>query len=136
MTEPRTLPAPAPQVNPETEPFWSAAAQGRLLLKRCPACSAVVWYPRSMCPECGGGGTDWFEASGRGTVYSSTVNHKGEGGYRGGPYVLAYVELEEGPRVLTNVVGIDPGEVTIGMPVRAVFAPTDQGTALVRFEPA
>lgn len=132
----RTLPAPAPAVNAETEPFWSAAAEGRLLLKRCLSCEAVVWYPRALCPECGSQRTGWFEGSGRGTVYSFTVNHKGEGAYRGDAYVLAYVELEEGPRVLTNVVRIDPGEVRIGMAVRAVFAPTDKGTALVRFAPA
>lgn len=139
MAEPgplRTLPAPMPAVNTETEPFWSAAADGRLLLKRCLSCAAVVWYPRGMCPHCGSPRTEWFEGSGRGTVYSFTVNHKGEGAYRGQVYVLAYVELEEGPRMLTNVVEIDPGEVEIGMAVRAVFAPTDGGTALVRFAPA
>jgi uncharacterized OB-fold protein len=135
VAEPRTLPAPAPAVTPETEPYWTAAAQGRLLLTRCPSCQAVVWYPRAMCPECGNRGTDWFEASGRGTVYTFTVVHKGDGAYRGDPYVLAYVELDEGPRVLTNVVDVDPGEVRIGMAVRAVFHPTDKGSALVRFAP-
>jgi uncharacterized OB-fold protein len=136
MTESRTLPTPAPAVSVETEPFWSAAAEGRLLLKRCLGCQAVVWYPRALCPVCGSHNTEWFEGSGRGTVYSFTVNHKGDGAYRGEPYVLAYVELDEGPRVLTNVVRIDPGEVTIGMPVRAVFDATEKGTALVRFVPA
>jgi Predicted nucleic-acid-binding protein containing a Zn-ribbon len=135
VVEPRTLPAPAPTLTPETEPFWTAAAEGRLLLKRCLACAAVIWYPRSHCPLCGSRETEWFTGSGHGTVYSFTVNHKGEGAYRGAPYVLAYVELVEGPRVLTNIVDVDPAAVTVGMAVQAVFAPTGEGTALVRFAP-
>lgn len=136
MTEPRTLPAPAPVVSPETEPFWSAAADGRLLLTRCPSCQAIVWYPRALCPECGNPGTEWVEGSGGGAVYSFTINHKGEGAYKGAPYVLAYVELDEGPRMLTNIVQIAPDDVRIGMRVRAVFEPADDRTALVRFAPA
>ncbi|MGC1756056.1 MAG: Zn-ribbon domain-containing OB-fold protein, partial [Trebonia sp.] len=102
------LPAPAPGVNPETRQFWDATAQGRLLLKRCLDCGSVIWYPRALCPECASLRTEWFEASGRGHVYSYTVNHRGEGAYAGAvPYVLAYVELNEVPRVMTNLVEAD-----------------------------
>jgi len=130
------LPAPAPAVNPETRPFWAAAAEGRLLLKRCPDCGAVIWYPRALCPECASLRTEWFEAAGRGRIYSYTVNYRGEGAYQGLPaFVLAYVELDEGPRLMTNVVGADPAELAIGLPVEVVFHDTGDGTALPRFQP-
>jgi hypothetical protein len=129
------LPAPAPAINPETKPFWDATTEGRLLLTRCADCRAVIWYPRAICPECWSGTTEWFEASGRGTVYSYTVNHKGEGPYRdAGPYVLAYVELDEGPRIMTNVMTDDFGALEVGRAVEVVFSPTaDAGAALPRF---
>jgi uncharacterized OB-fold protein len=137
VSEPR-LPAPAPVVAPEARPYWEAAAEGRLLLQRCGGCDAVVWYPRGFCPACGGRRLEWFEASGRGIVYSYSVIERGAlGEYRGRePYVIAYVELEEGPRVLTNVVDCDPAGVRVGDAVSAVFHDTGEGSALVRFRPA
>lgn len=135
MAEIPQLPAPAPVVNPETKPFWDASAGGRLVLKRCISCQGVIWYPRAMCPECGSMDTEWFDASGRGTVYSFTINYKGDGPYRFAPYVLAYVELEEGPRMMTNVIGTDPSDVFIGQSVKVVFDPTGEGPALPRFQP-
>ena len=131
------LPAPAPEVAPEAKPFWDATAEGRLVLPRCDDCAAVVWYPRALCPDCGSTSVSWFEASGRGSIHSFTVTRRGQGAYRdAGPYVLAYVELEEGPRVLTNVVDADPESLEVGQAVTAVFSDTGQGTALLRFRPA
>ncbi len=131
------LPAPAPVVNPETKPFWDATAEGRLLLKRCLDCGSPIWYPRAFCPECSSLRTEWFEASGRGTVYSYTVNHRTEGAYKeAAPLVLAYVELAEGPRMMTNVVGAAESELAIGLPVQVVFHDTGEGSALPRFRPA
>ena len=131
------LPAPAPAVGPETEPFWRATAEGRLLLQRCTGCGAVIWYPRGFCPACSGTELEWFDASGRGRVYSYTVNRRGLGPYAdAGAYVLAYVELEEGPRVLTNIVDHDPETLAIGDAVEAVFHDTGEGVSLVRFRPA
>lgn len=134
---PSALPVPEPAVSPETEPHWAAAAEGRLVLPRCRACEAAIWYPRELCPACGSTDVEWVEASGRGFVYTSTVVHRGEGAYRDAtPYVLAYVELAEGPRVLTNVVGVPPGEVHIGQEVEVVFEHSDDGGhALARFRP-
>jgi uncharacterized OB-fold protein len=132
-----TLPAPVPAVNPETREFWAATAQGRLLLKRCLDCGSVIWYPRVICPECASLRTEWFEASGRGHVYSYTVNHRGQGEYAEAvPYVLAYVELDEGPRVMTNLVEADEPDLAVGLPVEVVFHGTGDGTALPRFRPA
>jgi uncharacterized protein len=138
--EERVLPAPAPQVMPEIKTYWDATAEGRLLLPRCEDCQTVVWYPRPFCPECASLRIGWFEASGRGHVYSFTVNRRGQAdlpAYReAGQYVLAYVELEDGPRVMTNIVECDPDGVAIGQKVEAVFHDTGQGTALLRFKPA
>lgn len=132
------LPTPAPTLSPETEAFWAATAEGRLLLPRCDNCATVIWYPRPMCPACGSFRVSSFEASGRGTLYTFTVVHRSNArGFREVvPYVLAYVELEEGPRVLTNVVGCDPDDIRIGMPLEVTFEDTGQGNALFRFRPA
>jgi uncharacterized protein len=133
----RPLPAPAPERTPETEAFWDATAAGLLLLARCDRCDAVIWYPKTYCPECGGLSVSWREAAGTGTVYSFTVAHRGPGPFRdAAPYVIAYVELTEGPRVLTNIVGCEPDQVAIGQPVQVVFSGTGQGSALYRFEPS
>lgn len=132
------LPTPAPAVTPETEEFWAATAEGRLLLRRCDDCSTFIWYPRAHCPACGGQRTSWVEASGKGTVYTFTAVHRSAvEGYRDAlPYVIAYVELDEGPRVLTNIVGCDPAAVEVGMAVTVVFHDTGEGNALFRFRPA
>jgi uncharacterized OB-fold protein len=134
-TAERTLPTPAPQVNSETKPFWDATADGKLLLPRCTACGLVIWYPRAFCPECSSFDVEWFEATGRGTIYSFTVNRRGQGDYRDLAYVLAYVELEEGPRLLTNIVDAEFDKLQIGQAVEVVFHPTPAGPALPRFRP-
>ncbi|MDQ3811814.1 MAG: Zn-ribbon domain-containing OB-fold protein [Chloroflexota bacterium] len=138
-TTARALPTPAPFVIPELKRFWDATSARQLLLPRCDDCGAVIWYPRPFCPECASVRVSWFEASGRGTVYSFTVNRRGQADlpeYRdAGAYVLAYVELEEGPRVMTNIIECDPEGVRIGQQVQVVFHDTGQGTALVRFRP-
>jgi uncharacterized protein len=122
------LPAPAPPVNPETKPFWDATSQARLLVKQCQDCQSLIWYPRTICPECSCLRTSWLQVSGRGRIYSYTVNHRGEGPYQGcGPYVLTYVELEEGPRMMTNIVETDGRELAAGdphsPPFRQAFRP-------------
>lgn len=138
MTTPApSLPARAPAVNPETKPFWDATAEGKLLLSQCDDCQALIWYPRAVCPECSSLRTSWRQVSGRGQIYSYTVNNRGEGPYAGaGPYVLAYVELDEGPRMMTNIVETGDRELAVGLPVEVVFHDTGEGTALPRFRPA
>jgi hypothetical protein len=127
------LPTPAPVVNPESQRFWEATASGTFLIRRCNACGAAIWYPRQICPECHSLDTNWVEASGRGVIYSFTIVRRGDGPYKdAAPYVVAYVELEEGPRVLTNIVA-DPETVEVGQPVTVVFHDTGSGSALPRF---
>jgi uncharacterized OB-fold protein len=131
-----SMPTPAPYVTPDAAPYWHAAAEGRLLLRRCDECATVIWYPRPFCPSCACSSTSWVEAVGTGSVYSFTITRKGQGAYReAGPYVLAYVELDEGPRMLTNVVDCPVDGVRVGQRVTAVFHDTGQGTALPRFRP-
>ena len=130
------LPAPPPERTPETREFWDATAEGRLVLAHCDACDTVIWYPKACCPRCGPGSVSWQQAAGTGTVYSFTVVRRAPGAFADAvPFVVAYVELDEGPRVLTNVVGCDPDQVFIGQSVRVVFADTGEGSARRPFRP-
>lgn len=131
------LPIKAPQPNAETQPFWDATAQGRIELAKCEQCGFIPWYPRSMCPDCQGTDMTWQTMSGRGTVYSYSVTRAGAGrAWREHlPFVVAYVQLDEGPIMMTNVVDCDPNDVMIGMAVTAVFDDTGEGASLVRFRP-
>lgn len=133
---PDGLPTPAPPVTPETEAFWAATAEGRLLLGRCEACGETFYYPRSRCPDCLSSETSLVEARGAGTVYSYTIFRQNDGVYADAvPYVLAYVELEAGPRIVTNVVGCPVDDVEVGQAVEVVFHDTGEGSALARFTP-
>jgi hypothetical protein len=124
-------------VQPESAEFWAATARNVLLLKRCDSCSAVIWYPRAFCPECGSQRTSWFESSGRGTVYAYTVVRKSVGVFTNAvPYILAYVELAEGPRLLTNLVECDPRDVSIGQAVTVTFQKISPERSLYRFRPS
>jgi len=130
------LPTPSPWVEVDAEAYWEGTLAGQLVLPRCDDCELVIWYPKGFCQSCGSVEVSWFEASGRGVVYACTVTRRAMGPWvDAAPYVLAYVELEEGPRVLTNVVGCEPETVDIGMSVRAVFHPASDRGALLRFEP-
>lgn len=121
---------PAPPVTPETGPYWEAAKAGRFLIKRCRACARFHWYPRAVCPHCMSGDTEWVEASGEGTIYSFSVMARATI-----PYAIAYVELAEGVRVMTNIVDYPFDAIRIGQPVRLRFAPTEGGGALPVFAP-
>jgi uncharacterized OB-fold protein len=130
------LPAPTPEIQPETAAFWEATTRGVLLLQRCAACGTVLWYPRYVCAACHSTELVDFEASGHGTVYSFTLTTRGILEYAdAGSYVLAMVELDEGPKMMTNIVGCDPADITIGMPVEVEFHPTAGDAALPRFRP-
>jgi len=119
---------PAPPLNPEIQPFFDGAAQGRLLIKRCTACGQPHHYPRSICPFCGKDATEWREASGKGTIYSYSVMRRVPV-----PYALAYVTLEEGVTMMTNIIDCDLDAIRIGQAVRVVFKPTDGGSPVPMF---
>lgn len=123
-------PLAAPVIDPATEPFWSATREGILKVRRCTSCQKAHWYPRPVCPFCMGD-TDWADASGRGTIYSVTVTR------RAGPiaYALAYVTLDEGVTVLTNIVDCDLDGLRIGDRVRVAFKVAEGGHAIPMFTP-
>ena len=131
------LPVSPAAVTPDNAPFFEGLEEGRVTLPRCRRCGHVIWYPRHFCPVCGSAEVGWFQASGRGTVYSFTVVRRGQGEWAtAAPYVVAYVELEEGPRLLTNIVGAEPGAVSIGARVVAVIDRIDDAPPVLRFRPA
>lgn len=122
---------PAPRTLPESLPFWEAADQGRLLAKFCLDCGEAHYYPRDICPHCQSLRTEWREASGQGIVYSHSTMGRGEAAY-----TLAFIQLDEGVTMMSNLVDCDPREVAIGQRVRVVFKPSDGGYAVPMFTPA
>jgi uncharacterized protein len=124
--EQREIPAPVP--TPETEAFWRAAADGKLMLRRCTRCERTHWYPRAICPFCFGDASDWMQASGRGVIYSYSVMRRATN-----PYAIGYVTLAEGPTMLTNFVDCDFGSLAIGQTVRLVFVATQGGPPVPSF---
>jgi uncharacterized OB-fold protein len=117
--------------------FFDAAREGKLLIQRCGSCDRHQFYPRQVCVHCGSADVEWTEASGRGTVHTFTVIHQqGMPGWRDEtPYVAAVIDLDEGVRMTSNVVGVDAADVKIGMSVQVTYV--DEGTyVLPRFEPA
>ncbi|MEY4373718.1 MAG: hypothetical protein RL219_2487 [Actinomycetota bacterium] len=130
------LPTRPPRRTEETAPFWDACAQRRLVLPRCVTCTQLIWYPRRFCPACGSTDIVWEQMSGNGSVYTFTVVRRGQGPYKDvSPYVLAYVELDEGPRLLTNVVTDDVESIRCGQRVRVRFDAAGDSDAIPRFEP-
>lgn len=124
--------APAP--DPDTEAFWSASTEGRLLVQRCTVCGHHQLYARAHCLACRST-VEWVEASGEGTVYSYTVVHQPFSRRFAdvAPYVVALVDLAEGPRLMTNVVDCEPDEVEVGAAVRVSFHPVSEEASLPLF---
>jgi len=115
---PPTEGRPLPHPDNVSAHFWAEAAAGRLVLQRCTACGETQFYPRAMCVHCGGD-TAWEEASGSGRVHTFTVIRQNLARPFAslGPYVVAMVELDEGPRMMSNVTHVAPDDVRVGMPV-------------------
>jgi uncharacterized OB-fold protein len=121
----------SPPINAENKPFFDAAREGKLLLKRCMACNELHYYPRSICPFCASGRTEWVAAQGRGRIYSYSVMRRAAE-----PYAIAYVTLDEGVTMLTNLVECDFDRLKIGDPVRLVFKSAAGGEMIPMFAPA
>jgi uncharacterized OB-fold protein len=129
---------PLPDPNPVTRPFWDAAREHRLLIQRSRRTGKWVFYPRAVSPFGAGDTLDWAVASGRGTVYSFTVARRptAPGWGEDEPYVIAIIELAEGPHMTANVVGCDPDIVRVGMPVEVAYADVTPEVTLVQWRPA
>ena len=127
-----------PEIDWESRAYWEGAGRGELVLQRCRTCRVVQHRPRGFCVSCLSDEIEHFVASGRGEVYTySIVRQNQMPRFRNAlPYVVAYVQLEEGPQLLTNIVDCDPDTVSIGMSVRVDFVPTENGLGVPRFVPA
>jgi uncharacterized OB-fold protein len=127
----------APTSSPESEPFWEATRERRLVLQWCTSCGQPVHYPRSFCPHCSSPGSalEWRPASGRGVVHAMTIENRPETTGVESRFVVALVELDEGVRLMTNVVGCEPDECRIGMAVQVTWEELDDGRHLPLFEP-
>jgi hypothetical protein len=120
----------APRALPEALPFWEAAKEGRLLLKRCADCGETHYYPRDICPHCLSSNTAWIDSAGVGEIYSYSTM-----GAQAARYTLAYVTLDEGVTMLTNLVDCDPAALAIGQRVRVAFKPSEGGYPVPMFAP-
>jgi len=116
MYQPRTM--TIPEVHAEHQEYWDGARDGKLLIKKCDSCSQMHYYPRVICPHCMSDQTSWITAKGTGTVYTYSVMRHGT------PYAIAFVELDEGPRMMTNIVECDLDTVHISQRVTVVFKQT------------
>ena len=119
-----------PDANPETKPFWDGCAQGKLMLAKCVDTGKFIWYPRSISPYTLGK-VEWVQASGKGKIYSFSVMKRAEV-----PYAIAYVTLDEGPTMMTNIVDCDLDSIRIGQPVTVKFVPSEGGPPMPMFTPA
>ena len=134
MPEPRR---PKPVPTPETKHYWDGARGGALLLQRCQPSAQAYFPPRPFCPRCGSGDTEVFRASGKATLYSYVIHHRPLPGFEP-PYAIAVVSLEEGPRMMTNLVGVaqTPEALELDMPLEVTFQKLDDEISLPVFRPA
>jgi uncharacterized OB-fold protein len=130
----RNLPVPTA----ETAEYWAGCRRHELLIQRCTDCAAHQFYPRLLCTSCSGRSLEWVPASGRGTITSFTIVRKAVSAAYAAevPYVVALIRLEEGPTLMSNVVGCGVEEVVMGMPVEVVFDDWPGGVTVPKFRPA
>jgi len=129
---------PVPSPDPATREYWEAAARSELRLPKCTTCGKPHFYPRPACPYCGGTKFDWPLASGGGTIYSFTIVQRAPSPAFEAevPYVVAIIALDEGPHLMSNVVGVDPKTVRIGQRVKVQFREAAEGVRVPVFAPA
>ncbi len=128
---------PLPMPTEDTEPYWQGTRAGELRAQRCTGCGHLRWPPAAVCPRCLSSQHEWTRLSGRGKVYSWIVVHKSQHpAFWGDPFNVAIVELDEGPRLHTNLVDVALEDIRIGLAVEAVFEKQDDEITLPRFRPA
>lgn len=128
-----------PPVTDVTEEFWEATKEGRLLVQWCGACDAPIFYPREVCPQClSADSLEWRPSSGKGTVYAYSIQHRPANPTMADrvPYTVALVELDEGIRMMSNIIDCAPDDVTVGMPVTVAWEDLSDGRKLPQFSPA
>ncbi len=137
MTTEYKKPVPRPADPELTKPFWEAAKRHELMLQRCKICDSFFWYPRQVCPECLRTDIEWARVSGKGRVHSWTVPRRpAHPGFKDDiPYIYALIQLDEGPRMESNLVECSLEDVKMNMPVTAVFDDITPEWTLVKFKP-
>jgi uncharacterized OB-fold protein len=123
-SETRVTPKPIPKPTPDTAPYWEGTARGELRVQRCNACERAYFYPRPYCPHCSSDDVSWITASGRGRLHTYLISHRPAPGFGDQvPYAIAVVELEEGPRMMANIVGVEntPDALVLDMPLEVAF---------------
>jgi uncharacterized OB-fold protein len=138
MTTEYRKPLPNPAHWPASQRFWEAAKRHELLMPRCKRCDRLFFYPREVCPNCLNADLDWQKVSGLGRLFSFTVIHQpaNPAFQEDVPYVYAMVQLDEGPRMIANLVDCPPSEAQVDMRVQAVFDDVTPDWTLVKFKPA
>lgn len=126
---------PLPVIDPGTATFWAEAKAHRLTIPRCLDCGKHHFYPRALCPHCHSDRLEWTQVSGRGSIYSYTVARRpaGPAFAADAPYVVAIVELAEGPRMMSMLLADDIAQVRIGMAVEVVFDDVTDEVTLPKF---
>ena len=129
----RVIPTPTP----ETKHYWEGAKDGKLILQKCNDCSDNYFPPRPFCPKCGSRSVQEFQASGKGSLYSYVINHLPSPGFTP-PFAIAVVELEEGPRLMSNIVECEqtPEALELDMPLEVTFEKLNDDITLPQFKPA
>jgi uncharacterized protein len=129
---------PLPHIDEESRPWWEAAQRHELYIQKCRDCGDLRFHPRTLCTSCLSSRTEWVRCKGTGKIYTFTVTNQNQAaGFRDSlPYVMAWVEVDEGLKMLTNIVDCPPEQVKIGMPVEAVFDDVTPEVTLVKFRPA
>jgi uncharacterized OB-fold protein len=127
---------PLPEPTPETQHFWDGAKAGDLLIQSCDGCSHNYFPPRPFCPKCGSRGVSVVKASGKATLYSYVIHHRPRAGFEP-PYAIAVVELEEGPRMMTNIVECEqtPEALQLDMALEVTFEAQNDDITLPFFRP-
>ena len=127
---------PVPSIDPDSAPYWDGAKEGRLMIQRCNTTGQTFLYSRQLTPGVVDSAVEWIEASGKGTIYSFTVARRPAGQAFAGdcPYVIVSVELEEGARVMSNLVTDDPDSVAIGQAVEVVFDKVSDDLTIPKFK--
>ena len=127
-----------PKITPETQHYWDGAKQGELRLQRCDSCAHAYFPPRPFCPKCGSREVSVFKASGNGTLYSYVINHRPLAAGFTEPYAIAVVELEEGPRMMSNILECPqtPEALELDMKLEVTFQKIDDSLTLPQFRPA
>jgi hypothetical protein len=135
--ETHNVPLPLPIIDGDSKMFWDGCKEGKLLIQQCEDCEHHIFYPRAVCPNCMSDRIKWVESSGKGKVYSYTVARRPAHPAFADqvPYVVALITLDEGVRMMTNLINVEVEKVSCDMPVEIVFVKVDEQITLPKFQP-